>query len=188
MRYTIIGGINGVGKSTVYSMLNEPEKNALGKRINVDEIVSANGDWRDMKIQALAGKQAVETIKSYLAAGCDFHQETTLAGRSIIHTIKTAKANGFSVHLWYIFVDSVDIAKQRVLHRVANGGHGVPMEVIEKRSITSIENLKRIIPLCDEVRIYNNTTAFYPVAWIIDGQLKILDRNIPERILSSLQI
>ena len=188
MRYTIIGGINGVGKSTVYSMLSGCEKSILGKRVNVDEIVTAYGDWRDSRIQTMAGMQAVRAIKAYLAAGCDFHQETTLAGNSIINTVKIAKSNGYTIHLWYIFVDSVDIAKKRVLDRVANGGHGIPMDIIERRSKTSIETLYKIIPLCDEVRIYNNTTAFNPVAWIVDGQLKILDKNIPENILACIEV
>ncbi|MCL2200042.1 MAG: hypothetical protein FWB80_14100 [Defluviitaleaceae bacterium] len=38
MRYTIIGGINGVGKSTIYSSLPDGDVRALGKRVNVDEI------------------------------------------------------------------------------------------------------------------------------------------------------
>ena len=63
MRYTIIGGINGVGKSTIYSSLSEDEVHFLGKRINVDEIVSTFGDWHDVTAQFQAGKQAVEEIR-----------------------------------------------------------------------------------------------------------------------------
>jgi len=72
MRYTIIGGLNGVGKSTIYSALTNAEISELGKRINVDEIVSSLGDWRDDKIQYTAGKQAVKAIARYISDGCDF--------------------------------------------------------------------------------------------------------------------
>ena len=50
MKYTIIGGINGVGKSTIYSSLSDADVRALGKRVNVDEIVSTYGDWRDTNV------------------------------------------------------------------------------------------------------------------------------------------
>jgi predicted ABC-type ATPase len=125
MRYTIIGGINGVGKSTIYSSLSDEDICLLGERINVDEIVSVHGDWRDVKIQYQAGRQAVKNIKTCLTNKIDFHQETTLAGKSIIKTISDAKNIGYSIHLWYIYVADVNIAKQRVHERVANGGHGI---------------------------------------------------------------
>ena len=186
MRYTIIGGINGVGKSTIYSSLSDDEIHALGKRINVDEIVSAFGDWRDAKAQFQAGKQAVEEIKACLKAKIDFHQETTLAGRSILHTAKAAKEIGFAVHLWYIFVADVEIAKQRVHARVADGGHGISDDIIEHRSITSLTTLEYLIPLCDEVWLYDNTTAYNLVARGINGKIRILDKNIPQHIFNRL--
>lgn len=186
MKYTIIGGINGVGKSTVYSMLSDAEKLALGERVNVDEIASSLGDWRDSEIQIAAGKQAVRKIKGCLVSGQDFHQETTLAGRSIIKTVKTAKVKGFEICLWYIYVSHVDIAKERVLGRVADGGHGIHEDIIERRSVTSLETLKEIVPLCDELRVYNNTTVFTPVARVMSGKLKILDKCIPSHILYPL--
>ena len=186
MRYTIIGGLNGVGKSTVYSTLTEAETCNLGKRINVDEIVAALGDWRDDKVQFMAGKQAVRRIKAYLTAGCDFHQESTLSGQTILNTVNEAKSRGYSIHLWYIYVDSVETAKQRVFTRVANGGHGVADEVIERRSLTTLTTLKKLVPLCDEVKLYDNTVAFNLVAKIVGGNLKIFDKSIPQKILSCL--
>jgi predicted ABC-type ATPase len=63
MRYTIIGGINGVGKSTVYSLLTDAEKRGLGRRINVDEIVAGIGHWSDAKAQFAAGRKAVAALR-----------------------------------------------------------------------------------------------------------------------------
>ena len=187
MRYTIIGGINGVGKSTIYSSLPDNDIKALGKRINVDEIVSVFGDWRDTTAQFHAGKQAVKEIKKCLEAKIDFHQETTLSGQSVIHTAKTAKAMGFIVHLWYIFVSNTEIAKQRVHDRVANGGHGISDDIIERRSVTSLRSLRTIIPLCDEVWLYDNTVTYNPVAQVIGGTINLFNKNIPSHILSCLE-
>jgi predicted ABC-type ATPase len=184
MRYTIIGGINGVGKSTIYSSLPHADVNALGRRINVDEIVSKIGNWQDAKTQYKAGKQAVNEIKSCLASQADFHQETTLAGQSVLHTVKSAKALGYTVYLWYIFVSDVEIAKQRVRSRVMAGGHGISDEIIERRSITSLKTLKALIPLCDEVWMYNNTISYNLAAKIINGKSLVLDKGIPQEILA----
>jgi len=186
MRFTVIGGLNGVGKSTIYSTLSDEEILALGKRINVDEIVSSLGDWWDIETQYTAGKLAVKEIKQCLNAGACFHQETTLAGRSILNTIKIAKSKGYSMHLWYIYVSNVEIAKQRVKSRVANGGHGIADDIIERRSITTLEGLKNVLPFCDEVRLYDNTTVFNPVARITNGKLIYLDKNIPAQIAACL--
>ena len=187
MRYTIIGGVNGVGKSTIYASQSDADVKALGKRINVDEIVSTYGDWRDTRIQFCAGKKAVAEIKSCLQKRISFHQEATLSGQTVLHTAKEAKAMGYTVNLWYIFVSDVGIAKQRVRARVANGGHGISDEIIERRSITSLETLKSLIPLCDEVWLYDNTATYNLVAHISDGTVILLDKNIPPHILSCLE-
>jgi len=187
MRYTIIGGVNGVGKSTIYASQSDADVKALGKRINVDEIVSAYGDWRDTHIQFYAGKKAVAEIRSCLQKGIDFHQETTLSGQTMLHTAKKAKALGYTVHLWYIFVSDVEIAKQRVHARVAGGGHGVSDEVIEHRSKTSLKTLKALLPLCDEMWLYDNTITYNLVAHISGGTVTLLDKNIPPSILSCLK-
>ena len=134
-----------------------------------------------------AGKQAVRDIKIYLNEKINFHQETTLAGKGILHTVKTAKEIGFSIHLWYIFVADTAIAKQRVHARVVSGGHGIPDEIIEHRNVTSLKTLHTIIPLCDEVWLFDNTTAYNPVARIINGDIKIFDKKIPLQILSCLE-
>ena len=187
MRYTIIGGINGVGKSTIYSVLSDEDVCGLGRRINVDEIASANGDWRNEIVQIKAGMQAVREIHTCLNEKITFHQETTLAGKTVLHTAKKAKAIGYSVHLWYIYVANTEIAKHRVYNRVKLGGHGVSDETIERRSVTSLKTLKSIIPLCSEVRLYDNTTSYNPVARRISGATKILDKNIPPHILACLE-
>lgn len=187
MRYTLIGGLNGVGKSTIYDLLAKGDKAQLGTRINVDEIASKLGHWSDFKVQLVAGKKAVSQIKECLDLGLNFHQETTLSGRSILKTVKDAKEKGFYICLWYVYVDNIDIAKARVLSRVEKGGHGIPEDVIESRSKTSLATLKQLAPLCDELRLYNNTAALTATARITHGKLKILDKNIPANILDCLQ-
>lgn len=71
----------------------------------------------------------------------------------------------------YIWIQSPDIAKVRVKNRVSKGGHGIPDETIEKRYYKSLDNLKKVIPICDEVNIFDNTYEFIQIAYYRLGVL-----------------
>ena len=155
--YTIFAGVNGSGKSTLYNMPYIYHDN-LGVRINSDEILVANGgDWKNAKDQAKAMKDAVRLIKDCIKKGIPFNQETTLSGRSIINNILNAKKSGFKIKLHYVGLESSKLAIQRVADRVNKGGHGIPKEDIERRYNTSLSNLKEVIPLVDNLYIYDNS-------------------------------
>ena len=71
--YTIIGGVNGVGKSSLTGVLKANTN--LGCIIDVDKIAqSIDGD------NMSAGKMAVAMIDECLLSGISFTQETTLSG------------------------------------------------------------------------------------------------------------
>ena len=42
--------------------------------------------------------------------------------------LEKAKSLGYSVEIYFVYVDSVQLAKERIRSRVANGGHGIPDE------------------------------------------------------------
>lgn len=179
-RYTIFAGVNGAGKTSLYNMAFADQA-VVGERVNLDELVRQIGDWRDEKLQLKAAKQTVRLVRQYLNEGLSFHQETTLAGKSIFRTIRDAKAAGFEVVLYYVGVNSVEIAKDRVRSRVQKGGHGVADALIEKRFIASLEHLKLAIPLCDIIRIYDNSEeSFRYVLSIEDGIFKERDADLPK--------
>ncbi len=96
-------------------------------------------------------------MRQYLSEGISFHQETTLAGKAIFRTIREAKKSGFEVVMYYVGLDTPDIAKVRVRARVQSGGHGVEDAVIEKRFAASLEHLKLAVALCDAVHFYDNS-------------------------------
>jgi len=159
----------------------------VGKRINLDEIVRRLGDWRDEKLQITAGKQAVRFVRQCLKDGVSFHQETTLAGKSIFRTIRDAKAAGFEVVMYYIGVNSAEIAKERVRTRIQKGGHGVDNALIEKRFFASLEHLKLAIPLCDVVRIYDNSEESSRYVLLIEqGIIKKCESVLPQWLATAL--
>ena len=179
--YTIIAGINGAGKTSLYNvLLGQSASGVLGKRVNADEILKeSGGDWRDTMAQLSAGREAVSRINTCIDTGVSFHQETTLPGPTIIKYVRKAKSVGFVIHLYYVGVDSLQIALDRVHRRVSRGGHGVEDHIIAKRYRALPKNLSELLPLCDLAVFYDNTTRFRQFAIIKDGRLVDFDREVP---------
>jgi len=176
--YTIIAGVNGAGKTSLFEVLRSSA--FLGERVNIDEIALIYGSWRDMLVQIKAGRTAVKKINEYIKNGVCFHQETTLPGPTILKYAKMAKEHGFYIRLYYVGVDSVDTALERVHKRVENGGHGIDDEIIEKRFFSMAKELRALLPLCDEAIFYDNTVRFRLVAIWDKGELTDCDLDFPQ--------
>ena len=175
-KYILIAGVNGAGKSTLYqsmpSLQNMP-------RVNTDEILREFGDWRNISDVMAAGKIAIKKIVKYFDEGVTFNQETTLCGKAIINNIEKAKRRGYFIELHYIGVESADIAKERVLERVKQGGHGIAEKDIEKRYIGTFDNLKLVLSKCDLTVFYDNTLEFHRFAIYKNGKLVRVSHNVP---------
>lgn len=177
-KYIIIGGINGAGKSSFFR-LDTLKKDSILKgsiRVNPDEILQSFGkDWRDTSAQLLAARQAAKMLKTLINGEASFHRETILSGNLGAHkvNISRAKANGFYIHLIYIALESVECAKQRISQRVNKGGHGIPDEIVERRYLQSLQNLKEILPLVDEVDIFDNSTNGLKLVYSRNARMEI---------------
>ena len=175
--YTIFAGVNGAGKTTLYSTLIQ-ENHDFGVRVNSDEIVISNGgDWRNKSDQAKAMKMAVKLIKDCMNKGISFNQETTLTGKSMINNILKAKKLGYKIIMNYVGLSSPELAIQRVAHRVSMGGHGIPEEDIKRRYYVSLSKLRELMPLIDELYIYDNSNHMNLVAKTIAGYRTLLDTD-----------
>lgn len=176
-KYIIIAGVNGAGKSTLYQMYDEFD---CMPRVNVDEIVREIGDWRNVGDVFSAGKIAVTKISEYFQAGISFNQETTLCGKSMIKNILKAKELGYFIELHYVGVNSVEIAKRRVKHRVEQGGHDIPESDIEKRYVETFQQLNNILSDCNLIAFYDNSESFRRFAICKNGELVRISHNVPE--------
>lgn len=65
-------------------------------------------------------------IKELIASGETFAMETTLATRSGANLIREAQREGYYVTLLYFWLNTPDLAVERVKMRVAAGGHNIP--------------------------------------------------------------
>jgi len=180
-RYTIFAGINGAGKSTLYRGFYQPL--AGEKRINTDEMVARVGSWQDGALQVKCAREAVRLIRQYLEEGVSFNQETTLTGRTIVNNIQTAKAKGYEIHLYYVGLESVDIALQRIEKRVREGGHGITARDVLRRYGNSFENLGIMLKYCDKIALYDNSGIMKEVAKFSQGNLVYKSHTLPNWLI-----
>ncbi|MGX3010698.1 zeta toxin family protein [Helicobacter sp. 23-1044] len=155
-RAFIFAGINGAGKSTIYydELLRG---RSFGIRINTDEFVSSFGSWKNPHEQFKAAKIALKLRQNCIANRSDFNQETTLCGKSIVNLFSELKVANYDISLYYIGVNSANIAKERVQMRIAKGGHGIDFAIIDKRFDESLQNLLKVVRFCDEILLFDNS-------------------------------
>lgn len=176
-KYILYAGVNGSGKSTLYY---SSKKYLDLPRINTDEITKTFGDWRENYNVVRAGKLAVKEIQRLFSEGKSFTQETTLCGKSILRNIDKAKALGYEIEMHYVGLESVELAKERIAKRVANGGHGIPEQDVERRYEESLKNLLKVINVCDVIMVYDNTSRISGVAMISNGNIMQIGEDVPK--------
>ncbi len=104
-----------------------------------------------------AARIMLQRVAHLMEKGVDFAIETTLSTRSYVQTIRRAKEAGYSISLYYFWIPSAEVSKERVAVRVSKGGHNIPSDVIERRYGRSIVNLVRLyFPICDYFAVFNN--------------------------------
>ncbi len=163
----IIAGCNGAGKTTA-SFTILPEILDCKEFVNADEIARGLSPFQPEKVAFEAGRIMLNRINTLLESNESFAFETTLATKSFRAKIKEAKEKGYVTTLLFFWLNSVELAKERVKTRVAEGGHNIEAEVIERRYHRGIENLFEIyLAIVDGVFIFDNS----------DGDPKILARK-----------
>lgn len=180
----IISGCNGAGKTTAsFTLL--PAMLDCKEFVNADEIARGISPFQPESVSLQAGRIMLERIDELLNNGVDFAFETTLTTLSYLHTLKTAKAKGYSITLLYFWLKDVNLAIERVKIRVSDGGHNIPEEVVRRRYFRGIYNLtNKFIPNCDYWVVVNNSIK--PFTFIAEGEgsgeIKVHDTNIWDQI------
>ena len=178
--YTIIGGVNGTGKSSLTGVL-KAQRTDLGRIIDVDKITAQNGGSA-----IKGGKLALERIRTCLDKGLSFTQETTLSGRKTETTAAEAKEKGYTVRLYYIGLDSAEECLLRIENRVAHGGHDIREEDVLRRFAGRWEAVAKVLPYCDEAHFFDNYNGFVEVAKYVNGEL-IVKGNKPPQWIAELR-
>ncbi len=119
-------------------------------------------------------------INLFAKRGADFGFETTLSGRSHLQLIWQLKNQGYAVHVFFLWVPSVDLALSRVRGRVLEGGHDVPEAVVRRRFGRSIRNFfVHYRRLADSWILFDNSVATPNViAFEKQGGVRIMESGI----------
>ena len=153
----VIAGCNGAGKTTA-SFTILPEILDCKEFVNADEIAKGLSPFQPDKVAVEAGTIMISRINNLLEDELSFAFETTLATKSYKNKILLAKSKGYTVTLLFFWLQTIDLAKERVATRVLEGGHNIPKDVIERRYINGIKNLFSIyMPIVDELMIFDNS-------------------------------
>ncbi len=178
----IISGCNGAGKTTAaYNLL--PEVFQTVEFINADEI--ARGiNKNDVESAAIAAARLMlNRINNLIESNQSFAFETTLSGLTYIKIIEKAKENGFVVTLFFVFLESAEMATDRVAFRVKKGGHHIPQNVIERRYIKGIKNLPKYAAIVQNWYLLNNSSDKYLMAAKnVNGIKEILNFDLYKKL------
>ncbi len=153
----IISGCNGAGKTTAsFNIL--PDLLNCKEFVNADEIARGLSPFQPEKVSIEAGRLMLKRIDELIRSNQDFSFETTLSTKSFANTIHKAKSKGYYVTLIFFWLESIELAKDRVQKRVSEGGHNIEPDVIVRRYKAGIKNLFKLY--CDKVDsllIYDNS-------------------------------
>jgi predicted ABC-type ATPase len=171
----IIAGCNGAGKTTAaYTLLPEVFKTV--EFVNADEIARGLSPFNVEGVAFQAGRIMLERINQLIKEGKSFAFETTLSGLSYLQLVKDAKAAGYEITFFFVYLESYELAKNRVAIRVSKGGHNIPANVIERRYNKGLHNLSSYVTLSSDWYIYDNSDKEYRlVVKSIAGQKEIIN-------------
>ena len=163
----VISGCNGAGKTTAsYTVL--PEILQCKEFVNADEIAKGLSPFQPDKVAIQAGRLMLDRISDLMNRQVDFAFETTLSTKSYVQLIKRAKTNGYYITLIYFWLNSPDLAVERVKLRVLSGGHDIPIDVIHRRYHAGLANLKNLYqPIVDYWMIFDNSER--PERFVAEG-------------------
>lgn len=169
-RLYIISGCNGAGKTTAsYSLL--PEMLDCREFVNSDEFAKGLSPFDPSKAAIQASKYMIMKFRYLLKRQMDFAVETTLATRTLLKTVRMAQDAGYTVTLLYFWLNSPELAVERVKARVEAGGHDIPEETIRRRYNVGIYYFfNSYAPICERWIMADNSQA--PFRVIAEGSKK----------------
>ena len=171
----IVAGPNGSGKTSL-------TRTVLGHNwvegchyVNPDDIaLDMFGNWNDPECVLKAAKEATRQCHECLRLRQSLAFETVFSSPAKLQFLHDAKDAGFFVRMFFVGTDDPDINAARILNRVKEGGHGVPVQKIHDRFGKSLANLAAAIPLCDRTYVYDNSVDLQKA----ELQFRCVDGNL----------
>ncbi len=186
----VIAGPNGSGKTTLTSRLRTEHWSDGVEYLNPDDVAQERfGDWNSPQAVVAAARWVTEQREALLAAGRGIAFETVFSAPDKVDFLIRARAAGYFIRVFFVGTQDPRINAVRVVERVIQGGHTVPIEKIVSRYYRSMENLAAAVRLAERVYIYDNSvdgTEARLCARTQDGQVRKLYGPLPPWVEVSL--
>ena len=152
----VIAGPNGVGKTT-FADRYLPDEARQVEFVNTDLIARGLSPYDPDAVAMDAGRIALGRIRQLIANKIGFTWETTMSGRSAAGWLREAKAAGFTLKCYFLWVRDVNITMKRIRFRVGEGGHNIPEYISKRRFLKTLQNFFQVYrPLFDSWKLYEN--------------------------------
>ena len=158
----VLGGPNGAGKSTAAPRLLRGSLK-VEEFVNADTLAQGLSAFRPQDVALEAGRITLARLDSLESQRKSFAFESTLASHALVRRLRRLKQRGYSVHVVYLWLPTVDLALARVAERVRTGGHDVPAEAVRRRFDRGRRNFFTLYrPLADTWRLYDASAITGP--------------------------
>ncbi len=171
----IIAGPNGAGKTT-FAETFLPHFAGCGRFVNADWIARGLAAFQPEAVAFRAGRLLLEEIRRLKDERVSFAFETTLSGKTYLPFIRELRADGYSVHLIYLWPGSMETTLDRIAERVRSGGHDIPEVDVRRRFLRTLRNLfEHYLAAVDSWIIYGNSSGeLVRIANELAGELTVL--------------
>ena len=181
----VVAGPNGSGKST-FALRYLPEYAGAVEYVNPD-LMAQGMSPTDIRLSAIkAGKLTLERIAELIEARTSFAFETTLSGRGHLRLLSDAKARGYLIALYYLWMPEPAALPLRISHRVLAGGHDVPTPDVLRRYVRSVANVKSYAALADTLLVFYAVPAIQRLVYRRNGEALVLDPALAEPMRKEL--
>ena len=168
----IISGCNGSGKTTAsYTLL--PDLLNCREFVNSDEFAKSFSPFDPGAASVTASRYMLMKINYLLDRRSDFAIETTLATRSLLQIVRQAQRLGYETTVLYFWLNSPELAIERVRDRVESGGHNIPDAVVRRRYVMGLQYLFDVyIPVIDRWILADNSKP--PFSVVAEGSKEVI--------------
>ena len=183
----VVAGPNGSGKST-FVLRYLPDFAGSVEYVNPD-LMAQGMSPTDIRLSAIkAGKLTLERIAQLISERASFAFETTLSGRGHLRLLSEAKAAGYQIAIYYLWMPEPAALPLRIGHRVLAGGHDVPTDDVMRRYARSRANVKEYAALADTLLVFDAVPTTQRLIYRRNGEETPIDRKLADAMRKDLGI